>query len=68
MFVLQALTVQDMERLLHHALTDKRGLGNSTINIEERLIHAIAVFANGDARTALNTLDMAAGYETVSPD
>lgn len=58
-FVLQALTEQDILRLLHHALTDKRGLGNSTIYIEERLLKAIAVFANGDARTALNTLDMA---------
>lgn len=58
-FVLQALTVSDMEKLLHHALTDKKGFGNSTVYIEERLIHAIAVFANGDARTALNTLDMA---------
>ena len=67
-FVLQALTVQDMERLLHHALTDKRGLGNSTINIEERLIHAIAVFANGDARTALNTLDMAVLNGIINPD
>ena len=67
-FVLQALTVQDMEKLLHHALTDKRGFGNSMINIEERLIHAIAVFANGDARTALNTLDMAVLNGTINPD
>lgn len=67
-FVLQALTVQDMEKLLHHALTDKRGLGNNMINIEERLIHAIAVFANGDARTALNTLDMAVLNGTINPD
>ena len=67
-FVLQALTVQDMEKLLHHALTDKRGLGNSMINIEERLIHAIAVFANGDARTALNTLDMAVLNGTINPN
>ncbi|MBD5548445.1 MAG: replication-associated recombination protein A [Lachnospiraceae bacterium] len=58
-FVLQALTEQDMLKLLHNALSDKRGLGNSTIHIEERLLKAIAVFANGDARTALNTLDMA---------
>lgn len=58
-FVLQALTVQDMEKLLHRALTDVKGLGNQIIHIEEKLIHAIAVFANGDARTALNTLDMA---------
>lgn len=58
-FVLQALTEQDMLKLLHNALTDKRGLGNSTIHIEETLLKAIAVFSNGDARTALNTLDMA---------
>lgn len=58
-FVLQALTEQDMLKLLQNALTDKRGLGNSTIHIEENLLKAIAVFSNGDARTALNTLDMA---------
>lgn len=58
-FVLKALTVQDMEKLLHRALTDVKGLGNQIIHIEEKLIHVIAVFANGDARTALNTLDMA---------
>lgn len=58
-FVLQALTKQDILKLLHHALTDKWGLGGSRIRIEEELLEAIAVFSNGDARTALNTLDMA---------
>ncbi|MDE6185038.1 MAG: replication-associated recombination protein A, partial [Lachnospiraceae bacterium] len=58
-FVLHALTKLDMLKLLHNALSDKRGLGNSRINIEERLLKAIAIFADGDARTALNTLDMA---------
>lgn len=58
-FVLQALTPQDMRKLLQHALTDRRGLGGQTIHIEEKLLNAIAVFANGDARMALNTLDMA---------
>lgn len=67
-FVLQALTVQDMEKLLHRALTDKRGFGDSTINIEEKLIHGIAVFADGDARTALNTLDMAVLNGSINPD
>lgn len=57
--MLQALTKQDILKLLHHALTDKRGLGGSRIQIEEALLEAIAVFSNGDARTALNTLDMA---------
>lgn len=67
-FVLQALTKQDINKLLHQALTDKRGLGNSTIIIEERLLEAIAIFANGDARTALNTLDMAVLNGEIQPD
>lgn len=67
-FVLQALTESDIQNLLHHALTDKRGLGNTPINIEERLVRAIAVFANGDARTALNTLDMAVLNGEIQPD
>lgn len=67
-FVLQSLTSQDMNRLLRHALTDKRGMGNITINIEDRLLEAIAVFANGDARTALNTLDMAVLNGRIEPD
>ena len=58
-FVLQALTTGDMRKLLQNALTDKRGFGNQCIHIEEKLIDAISIFSNGDARTALNTLDMA---------
>lgn len=58
-FVLQALTQEDILKLLHHALTDRRGFGTSTIIIEETLLKAMALFAGGDARMALNTLDMA---------
>lgn len=67
-FVLQALTEGDVRRLLRHALTDGKGLGNTPIHIEERLVNAIAVFANGDARTALNTLDMAVLNGEIRPD
>lgn len=67
-FVLQALTEGDVRRLLRHALTDGKGLGNTPIHIEERLVNAIAVFANGDARTALNTLDMAVLNGEIQPD
>ena len=67
-FVLQALTERDIRILLHHALTDRKGFGNNTIHIEERLIGAIAVFSNGDARTALNTLDMAVLNGRIEPD
>ena len=47
-FVLQALTTEHMEKLLYHALQDPRGFGNQTIHMEERILHGIAVFANGD--------------------
>ena len=58
-FVLQALTTEHILRLLKRALTDKRGLGNQNIQIEENLLKMIAAFADGDGRTALNTLEMA---------
>ena len=58
-FVLQPLNEDDLLKLLHRALCDRKGLGYTNINIEERLLKAIASFANGDARAALNTLDMA---------
>ncbi len=58
-FVLQALTAEDLEGLLRRAVTDPRGFGSEKVNISPELLHAIAVFANGDARTALNTLEMA---------
>jgi len=58
-FVLQALGTEDMKKLIERALKDPKGFGNQNIQIDERIINAIAVFANGDARTALNTLDMA---------
>ena len=48
-----------MEVLLRHALEDTRGFGGESISISEELLSAIAHFANGDARTALNTLEMA---------
>ncbi len=58
-FVLQALSTADLEQLLRRALTDPRGFGGQAVRIEQKLVTAIAAFANGDARTALNTLEMA---------
>ncbi len=58
-FVLKALEVQDIMALLHRAIDDPRGFGNQQVNMPENLLEAIAVFANGDARTALSTLEMA---------
>lgn len=58
-FVLQALEKKDIRSLLQRAITDKKGLGTYQIHIEDRLLDAIAVFSSGDARAALNILDMA---------
>ena len=57
-FVLQALTTDDLTILLTRAIQDPRGFGLQTIHMAPELIEMIAVFANGDARTALSTLEM----------
>lgn len=67
-FVLKEQTVEDLTRLLSHALTDKRGFGNTTVRIKPELLTTIATFANGDARAALNTLEMAVLNGEISPD
>lgn len=58
-FVLQELKTAELVQLLKRALADEKGFGTQKINIEEELLEMIAVFANGDARTALSTLEMA---------
>lgn len=58
-FILKALEEEDLLALLFHALKSPKGLGNMQISIEDSHLSAIARFANGDARTALNTLEMA---------
>ena len=57
-FVLQALTTQDLIGLLHNAIKNPHGFGNQRIGISEEMLEMIAVFANGDARSALSTLEM----------
>lgn len=67
-FVLKELTEEDLCQLLSHALTDKKGFGNTDVHMDGELLSAIASFANGDARTALNTLEMAVLNGEISPD
>ena len=54
----KALTTSDLTSLLSRVLTDPRGFGAQKIQIEPDMLEAIANFANGDARTALSTLEM----------
>jgi putative ATPase len=59
-YMLSALSTDEILTLLQRALRDeKRGLGSARVVISEELLRQIAVFSNGDARAAYNTLEMA---------
>lgn len=58
-FVLQPLKTEELCGLLRRALADERGFGGQNVEIGDDLVEAIAAFANGDARSALSTLEMA---------
>ncbi len=57
-FVLKALTTEDIKTLLNRALTDPRGFGNDNVHMDPDALDMIAAFSNGDARSALSTLEM----------
>lgn len=58
-FVIRALTEEQTMVILRRALDDKeRGFGAFSIHISDDILRQIAVHANGDARTALNVLEM----------
>ena len=66
-FLFKPLTQNDIETVLRRALSDsERGLGDLKVQIDPEVIGHIAQMADGDARVALNTLEMA-GLMT-SPD
>jgi putative ATPase len=58
--MLSALSTDEVTTLLKRALADeKHGLGGEQVEISKELLRQIAVFANGDARAAYNTLETA---------
>src|SRR6266852_1101189 len=66
-YVLQALSTEQIEGLLRRAIADKeRGLGNEVVEMSEEAIQHVAVFSGGDARAAYNTLE--AAVRAVQPD
>lgn len=66
-FQLQPLTEDDISRIIRNALSDKiRGLGKYRVVISEDVIRYIANISNGDARIALNALELA--FITTTPD
>lgn len=67
LFQFYPLTIQDVEKTMRAALADKeRGLGTLNIKIDDDAFEHIAATANGDARSALNALELAA--LTTAPD
>ena len=57
-FVLQALKTEELVGLLRRAVKDPRGFGKERVSITDEMLNMIAVFSNGDARSALSTLEM----------
>ena len=67
-FVLKALTVEDLVSLMRRAFTDDRGFAGQKIEISDDILEKIAVFSNGDARGALSTLEMVVLNSDIASD
>jgi putative ATPase len=68
-YVLRSLTVEELHQVIDRALDDKaRGLGDQGLEITAALRERIAAAADGDARRALNYLEIAASYATAQGD
>lgn len=57
-FVLNALSEEEMLQLLMRTLKDPAAFENLTVSADEDVLRRLARHANGDARAALNTLEM----------
>jgi len=58
-FVLRGLTVEEVAGILTRALHDtERGLGRDAVTVDDDALTTIAMYANGDARSALNLLEL----------
>ena len=67
-FVLRPLTADGVEVILRRALADREhGLGAASLTVTDAAVTAIARFANGDARAALNLLELSAAAAPVDP-
>ena len=67
-FRLNQLTAKDITNILKKALKAEEGLGSFDIKIDDSTIEKIADSANGDVRTALNSLEVAALTTQMSED
>lgn len=64
-YILKPLQAVDILHILQNALNDKeRGLGNETIILQDNVLELLADYVNGDARYALNCLELMADMAT----
>ncbi len=57
-FVLQALSEDEIKDLLERCIKSPNGFGNMNLKIDPDVLELVAGFSDGDARTALSTLEM----------
>ncbi|NLM73708.1 MAG: replication-associated recombination protein A [Clostridiaceae bacterium] len=76
-FMLKPLTNEDIKKIIYTAVKDKeRGLGTLKIDISDEAVSLLAEMASGDARIALNALELAVlttdmdenGYYVITPE
>ncbi len=60
--VLGKLTVKDLKKIIKDAISDDKIIKQKDISISDKVIDLIARLANGDARTALNILELSANH------
>ena len=61
-FVLEELSIAEVVQILRNALSDaERGLGKMELKVSDDQLTLISTYASGDARTALNSLELLAG-------
>ena len=68
-YVLEPLTTPQIVKLLRRALEDEEhGLGKQNVRSNEEILFRIASYANGDARSAYNTLELCAQSAKTNPE
>ncbi|MCK5262999.1 MAG: replication-associated recombination protein A [Gammaproteobacteria bacterium] len=67
-YVLKSLSVDEIKQLLVRALQHEAGLANENVHIEDAELEALANMADGDARRALNFLEIAADLAESADD
>lgn len=67
-FILHALSTDDIKKLLARAVKQYEKDERITISIQDRLLSVVSEFSNGDARTALNLIEMVLNSADVKDD